>query len=63
MVLPVEGAVVTLAAVVLAVAVVEGLVVDDVGLDAVDAGRDVGGPVAGLGGGGGKQIFQVTYKH
>lgn len=54
-VLPVEGAVVTLEAAVLAVAVVEGLTVDvtslDVvvaGRDVVDAGRDVEGPVAGL---------------
>lgn len=52
-VLPVEGAVVTLEAAVLAVAVVEGLTVDVVGLDVagldvVDAGRDVEGPVAGL---------------
>lgn len=48
MVLPVEDAVVTLEAVVLAVAVVEGFVVDVVGLDVVDADRDVEGPVAGL---------------
>lgn len=47
-VLPVEDAVVTLEAVVLAVAVVEGLDVVVVGLDVVDAGRDVEGPVAGL---------------
>lgn len=48
MVLPVEVAVVTLEAVVLAVAVVEGLVVAVVGLDVVATGRDAGGAVAGL---------------
>lgn len=48
MVLPVEGAVVTLDAAVLAVAVVDGLTEAVVGLDVVDAGRDVEGPVAGL---------------
>lgn len=47
-VLPVEDAVVTLEAAVLAVAVVEGLVVVVVGLDVVDVLRDVEGPVAGL---------------
>lgn len=46
MVLPVEEAVVTLVAAVLAVAEVEGLAV--AGLDVVDAGRDVEGPVVGL---------------
>lgn len=45
-VLPVEEAVVTLVAAVLAVAEVEGLAV--AGLDVVDAGRDVEGPVVGL---------------
>lgn len=61
MVLPVEDAVVTLEAVVLAVAVVEGLDVVVVGLHVVDAGRDVEGPVAGL-----KEEekhVQLTYKH
>lgn len=48
MVLPVEGATVNLEAVVLAVVVVEGLVVADVGLDVLDAGRAVEGPVTGL---------------
>lgn len=47
-VLPVEGAVVTLEVVVLAVALAGGLTVDVVGLDAVEKGRDVEGPVAGL---------------
>lgn len=47
-VLPVEDAVVVLEAVGLAVAVVEGLAVVVVGLGVVDAGRDAGGPVAGL---------------
>ncbi len=47
-VLPVEDAVVTLETVVLAVAVEEGLVVAVVGLDAVGAGREVEGAVAGL---------------
>lgn len=48
MALPVEDAVVTLEAAVLAVAVVDGLIVAVVGLDVVDAGRDVEGAVAGL---------------
>lgn len=48
MVLPVEVAVVTLEAVVLAAAVVEGLVVAVVGLDVVATSRDVEGAVAGL---------------
>lgn len=48
MVLPVEDAVVILEAVGLAVAVVEGFAVVVVGLGVVDAGRDAGGPVAGL---------------
>lgn len=47
-VLPVEGAVVTLEAAVLAVAVVEVLTVDVAGLNVVDAGRDVRLPVGGL---------------
>lgn len=47
-VLPVEGAVVTLEAEVLVLAVVEGLTVAEAGLAAADAGRDVEGPVAGL---------------
>lgn len=47
-VLPVDGAVVTLDAVVLAVAVVEGFAVAVLGLVVVGAGRDVEGPVAGL---------------
>lgn len=46
--LPVDGAVVTLEAAVLAAAVVEGLAGADVGLDVVDVGRDVEGAVAGL---------------
>lgn len=48
-VLPVEDAVATLEAAVLAAAVVEGLVVTVAGLDVVVAGRDVEGAVAGLG--------------
>lgn len=48
MVLPVDAAVVTLEAGVLAVAVVESLVAAVVGLDVVDTGRDVDGAVAGL---------------
>lgn len=47
-ILPVDGAVVSLEAVVLVVAVMEGLVVAVVGLDVVDAGRAVEGAVAGL---------------
>lgn len=47
-VLPVEGAVVTLEAVLLAAEVVEGLVVAVVGLDVVNGGREVEGAVAGL---------------
>lgn len=47
-VLPVDGAVVTLEAAVLAVAVVEGLLVAVVGLVVVVGGRDAEGPVAGL---------------
>lgn len=49
MVLPVEDAVATLEAAVLAAAVVEGLAVAVAGLDVVVAGRDVEGAVAGLG--------------
>lgn len=47
-VLPVEGAVVTLEAAVLAAAGAEGLVAAVVGLDVEDAGRDVEGPIAVL---------------
>lgn len=62
MVLPVDGAVVTLEAVVLAVAVVEGLVVAVLGLVVVGAGRDVERPVAGLEGEKERRV-QVAYKY
>lgn len=62
MVLPVDGAVVTLEAVVLAVAVVEGLVVAVLGLVVVGAGRDVERPVADLEGEKERRV-QVAYKY
>lgn len=61
MVLPVEDAVVILEAVGLAVAVVEGLAVVVVGLGVVDAGRDAGGPVAGLREG--RQTYKTVKKN